>query len=186
MLMDRFSVQSFFIQGPLLITPKIFRDERGFFTERYRSAEFQELGISESVQENYSQSQARVLRGLHYQFNKPQSKMVTATRGKILDIAVDLRRSSKTLGQHIAVELDGSLPQWFFIPAGFAHGFCVISDEGADVLYKIDQIYNASGEASLRWDDSDLKIRWPIQKPLLSTKDQIAPSFSDYLRNPHF
>lgn len=182
----QFEVTHFSIEGVLLISPKIWGDERGFFTERYRSAEFHEMGIPSMLQENYSRSQSNVLRGLHFQYDQPQSKLVTVTRGQIFDVAVDLRSGSKTFGQHISVELTGDRPQWFYVPAGFAHGFCVTSPEGADVLYKVDQVYNAKGESAIAWDDSDLKINWPLKEPLLSAKDRQSPSFASYRKAPHF
>lgn len=184
----KYIVKSFSVQGPLLVSPPVFGDERGFFTERYRVQEFSEMGIPPMVQENYSRSQAMVLRGLHFQFDQPQGKLVTATRGKILDVAVDIRAESSTFGQHIAVTLDGSKPEWFWIPAGFAHGFLVLSDEGADVSYKVNNVYNAAGEGAIRWDDSSLGIDWRLGQtaPVLSAKDLVAPTWAEYRKNPRF
>lgn len=101
-------------------------------------------------------------------------------------MAVDIRANSSTFGQHIAVELDGNSPQWFFMPAGFAHGFCVLSSEGADVMYKVDQFYNPKGEGAILWNDQELSIDWILQNPLLSSKDQEAPRFSEYRSSPKF
>jgi dTDP-4-dehydrorhamnose 3,5-epimerase len=193
----KYLVTSFSIQGPLRITPPVFGDDRGFFTERFRLQEFSEMGIPAMVQENYSRSQANVLRGLHYQFDQPQGKLVTATRGKILDVAVDIRVQSPTFGQHLSVILDGAKPEWFWIPPGFAHGFLVISDEGADVLYKVNNVYNPAGEGAIRWDDSNLGIDWldslgggatvgPQKSPVLSAKDLVAPAWEDYKKAPRF
>lgn len=179
-----FQVQSFAIQGPLLISPKILGDARGFFTERFRTAEFKEMGLPNYIQENYSRSQVNVLRGLHYQYDPPQGKLVTATRGKILDVIVDIRHKSPTYGQHLKVELSGDLAQWFWVPAGFAHGFCVLSQEGADVMYKVDNLYNAAGEGAILWNDPELGIQWPVREPLLSGKDQASPTFADYRKKP--
>ena len=186
MQVGSYSITPFSIQGPLLISPKILGDSRGFFTERFKTKEFQEIGLPVFVQENYSRSQSRVLRGLHYQFDRPQGKCVTATRGKIFDVAVDIRASSPTFGQHLTVILDGAKPEWFWVPAGFAHGFCVISDEGADVEYKVDTLYNPAGEGAIQWNDSELKIEWPITEPSLSAKDQVTSSFAKYKMEPKF
>src|SRR5689334_19613796 len=120
-------VEKFNIDGLMLIESKTFKDPRGFFTERFKEAEFKDIGISGLIQDNFSRSDYKILRGLHYQFDKPQSKLVTCTRGKIVDVAVDIRKGSKTFGQSVKVTLDGDNPQWFWIPAGFAHGFYVAS-----------------------------------------------------------
>lgn len=181
-----FTIQQFEISGPLLISPKIFGDERGFFTERFRAHEFKQIQLPEFIQENFSRSQKNVLRGLHLQYNKPQGKLVTATRGKIFDVAVDVRKDSGTYGKHVAVTLDGDRPQWFYVPVGFAHGFYVLSDEGADVLYKTTCYYNPKGEAAILWNDPELNIAWPSQNPVLSEKDRVSPIFADYKKQPLF
>ena len=180
-------VKNFNIAGPLLVTCKTLGDERGFFCERYRQDFFNEIGLSSPfVQENFSRSQTNVLRGLHYQFDRPQGKLVTCMRGLILDVAVDIRQSSPTFGQSLAVELDGHRPQWFWIPPGFAHGFLVKSKDGADLLYKVTEYYNPKGEAGIHWADSAFKIDWSCENPVLSEKDRIQPSFEDYKKNPYF
>jgi dTDP-4-dehydrorhamnose 3,5-epimerase len=186
MQVGSFAVTQFSIQGPLLISPKVWGDSRGFFTERYRSEEFRTIGLPPFVQENYSRSQNRVLRGLHYQWDQPQGKCVTATRGRIFDVALDIRPKSPTYGQHLSVILEGNKPEWFWIPAGFAHGFCVLSEEGADVDYKEDAIYNPKAEAAILWNDPALKIDWPIDNPTLSAKDIAAITFADYQKDPKF
>lgn len=186
MQVGTYAVTQFSIQGPLLISPKILGDSRGFFTERFKTKEFQEIGLPPFVQENYSRSQSQVLRGLHFQFDRPQGKCVTVTRGKILDVAVDIRVASPTFGQHLTVILDGSKPEWFWVPAGFAHGFCVLSENGADVEYKVDVLYNASGEGAIQWNDPELKIEWSVSEPKLSEKDQTAMSFAKYKMEPKF
>lgn len=171
----------------MLIEPSIFKDTRGFFTERFREDKFNEIGIkTHFIQDNFSRSDFKILRGLHFQFEKPQSKLVTCTSGKILDVAVDIRKDSKTFGQSIQVILDGEKPQWFWIPVGFAHGFCVLSKEGADVLYKVDAPYNPNGEIGIMWNDPDLKINWGLSDPITSERDQKNISFSQYSLETRF
>jgi dTDP-4-dehydrorhamnose 3,5-epimerase len=175
------------IEGPILVSPKILGDSRGFFCERYRVDSFKDLGIPNTfIQDNYSRSAYGILRGLHYQWEQPQSKLVTCTRGLILDVAVDIRKSSPTFGQYVMAELNGDKPEWLWVPAGFAHGFLVISKEGADVSYKVDNLWNAKGEGGIRWDDPAIGIPWPIANPSLSDKDRLAPSLGDYSKAPRF
>lgn len=171
----------------MLIEPKVFKDPRGFFTERFREDQFKEIGIhTHFVQDNFSRSDYKILRGLHYQYDKPQSKLVTCTYGKILDVAVDIRKSSPTFGKSVQIILTGENPQWFWIPSGFAHGFCVLSKEGADVLYKVDVGYNPKGEGGIMWNDPYLKINWELNDPLVSDRDQKGMSFDDYKNNQKF
>ena len=181
-------IQKLKIQGLVKIECRVFGDERGFFTERFKKDWADELGLPEFVQENYSRSAYGVIRGLHYQFTPPQGKLVTCTRGRLLDVATDIRKGSPTYGQTEAVVLDGALPAWFWIPAGFAHGFQVLSEEGADLLYKTSAVYSAAGEGSIHWADADLKVPWVTQgtSPLLSGKDQQAQSFKEYSLKPVF
>lgn len=180
-------VKEFSINGPLLITPKIHSDSRGFFCERYREDQFNEIGINTHfLQDNFSRSTHGILRGLHYQWDKPQGKLVTCSRGKILDVAVDIRSQSPTFGKYLSVELDGQKPQWFWIPAGFAHGFLVLSPEGADLTYKVNAYWNGQGESGIHWQDPEFKIHWPLTNPILSEKDQKAQSFAEYKSNPKF
>jgi len=180
-------IKKFNIQGPLLVIPKLLGDSRGFFCERYRRDQFRELGIeNEFIQDNYSRSAYGILRGLHYQWQKPQSKLVTCNRGVILDVAVDIRVQSPTFGQSILVELSGDKPEWLWVPAGFAHGFLVLSSEGADVSYKVDALWNAQGESGILWSDIDLNILWPNKNPLVSEKDAKAKTFMEYTKDPKF
>lgn len=179
-------VQTFPIEGVKLITLKSFSDDRGFFVERYKHAEFAEIGISDLIQDNFSRSKPGVLRGLHYQWDKPQGKLVTALSGVIFDVAVDIRRNSPTYGKHVSVVLEGMNPSWFWIPAGFAHGFCALGESPADVLYKVNNYWNGAGEGGILWNDSDLGIQWPIAEPLLSRKDQVSQTFADYCKAPKF
>jgi dTDP-4-dehydrorhamnose 3,5-epimerase len=180
-------IDQFEIQGLKLITPRIFGDDRGFFCERFNTKAFSEMGLPTNlIQDNFSRSKSGVLRGLHYQNNPSQLKLVTCLRGKVFDVAVDLRRDSPTFGKHQSVILDGDNPQWFLIPAGFAHGFLVMSDEPADFFYKVDNYYHPAGEGSILWNDPDLGIDWPAEvKPFLNAKDLAASRWSDFVKiNP--
>lgn len=179
-------LEKFDIEGPILIEPKLFKDPRGFFIERFREDLLGDVGIFvHFIQDNFSRSSGKIIRGLHFQYDKPQSKLVTCTHGKILDVAVDIRKESPTFGKSIQVILDGDVPQWLWIPAGFAHGFAVLT-ETADVLYKVNQPYNPKGEGALMWNDADLNIPWKISDPLISEKDQKAMSFAQYKKDPKF
>lgn len=179
-------VKEFSISGLKLITIKSFGDDRGFFCERFKLDPFAEIGIKNIVQDNYSRSSAKVLRGLHYQWDKPQGKLVTVTRGSIFDVAVDIRKDSATFGQHTSLVLRDTEPQWFWIPPGFAHGFCVLGDQGADVMYKVDNYWNGKGESGIAWNDPTLNIQWPYRDPELSAKDAVNKSFKDYSLDPKF
>jgi len=175
------------LDGLMLIDLKSYKDDRGFFVERFKENIFADLGIKNNfVQDNFSRSAPRVLRGLHYQADPAQAKLVTCMRGKILDVAVDIRKNSKTFGQSVQVVLDGDNPQWLFMPAGFAHGFCVLENETADIFYKVDGYYNPKTEGCIVWNDPDIKIDWPVRNPLLSPKDQAGLTLKDYLKNPAF
>lgn len=174
------------LSGLKIISLKPFQDSRGFFVERYQKEKMREIGLPDFVQDNFSRSQPKVLRGLHFQFSPGQGKLVSCTRGEIFDVAVDLRQGSPTFGQHASVILNGHEPKWFWIPSGFAHGFCVLGNEEADVMYKVDALYNSQGESSLAWNDPDVKISWPLHDPILSTKDADALSFVEYKKQPRF
>lgn len=181
------NLQRFEIDGPIHIQLKSFGDARGFFVERFRLDRAAEWGVPDRfVQENFSRSMPGVLRGLHYQFDGPQGKLLTCTRGRIFDVAVDIRPSSRTFGKHCSVVLDGAEPAWFWIPAGFAHGFCVLGEEPADVLYKVDHYYNQKGEGGIRWNDPEFEIPWPTPEPVVSDKDRMLESFADYKKHPAF
>jgi dTDP-4-dehydrorhamnose 3,5-epimerase len=171
-------VISLSLEGVLLIKPKIYRDKRGFFLERYKKDRYHEKGIvSQFVQENHSSSIKGTLRGMHFQSDPPQDKLVSVVHGKIFDVAVDIRLDSPTFGQWEGVFLDGDNLEQLFIPKGFAHGFCVLSDY-AHVIYKISSFYNAETEKGFCWNDSDINIIWPIKDPILSKRDKLASSFS--------
>ncbi|WDY57769.1 dTDP-4-dehydrorhamnose 3,5-epimerase [Pseudomonas sp. PSKL.D1] len=165
----------------LIIEPKVFGDSRGFFFESFNAREFKRLtGFDgDFVQDNHSRSQRGVLRGLHYQINNPQGKLVRVTQGEVLDVAVDIRRSSKTFGQWVATRLNAEDHRQFWVPPGFAHGFVVLS-ESADFLYKTTDYYNPTAERCIRWDDPQLAIDWELEvAPLLSAKDQAGTLLKD-------
>jgi len=164
----------------LVLEPKVFGDERGFFLESYNQKCFAEFGLNRNfVQDNHSRSARNVLRGLHYQLGQPQGKLVRVVAGAIWDVAVDIRHSSPTFGQWVAEELSSENKRIFWIPEGFAHGFVVISDT-ADVLYKATDFYAPSAERSLLWNDPQLSIPWPLSgDPLLSQKDQAGQLLSE-------
>ncbi|MBV8885380.1 MAG: dTDP-4-dehydrorhamnose 3,5-epimerase [Chroococcidiopsidaceae cyanobacterium CP_BM_RX_35] len=166
------------IPDVLVIEPRVFGDERGFFYESYNEKALAEkAGISQYfVQDNHSRSAKNVLRGLHYQIQQPQGKMVRVVVGEVFDVAVDLRRSSKTFGQWVGINLSAENKQQFWVPAGFAHGFVVLS-EYAEFLYKTTDYYAPEYERCVRWDDPDVAIAWPLTgEPVLSAKDQAGKS----------
>ena len=153
------------------MTPRVFTDARGFFLESYNANEFAGAGITARfVQDNHSRSTRGVLRGLHYQLEQPQAKLVRVVRGAIFDVAADIRVGSPTFGKWVGVTLDDARKQSLWIPEGFAHGFCVLSDE-ADVAYKATGFYAPAAEKGIIWNDSLLSIDWPIEAPVLSQKD---------------
>ena len=169
------------IKDLLIIEPKVFGDDRGFFFESYNQRQFDELigREVEFVQDNHSRSVKNVLRGLHYQIQHPQGKLVRVVQGAVLDVAVDLRKSSPTFGQHVAIELSAENKRMLWIPEGFAHGFVVISDV-AEFLYKTTDYWFPEHERSLRWDDPELAIDWKMQAPpALSGKDAQGKLFKD-------
>ena len=170
------------IKGVLIVEPKVFDDQRGYFFEAWKKEEFQRhAGPVEFVQDNESKSSYGVLRGLHYQKgDASQAKLVRVIKGRVLDVAVDLRKDSSTFGHHVMVELSDTNKRQLFIPRGFAHGFLVLSDE-AIFTYKVDHVYAPAAEASIRFDDPDLSIQWPIDmsKVVTSAKDLRGVAFSD-------
>lgn len=174
-------------RGLVLVRLKLFRDPRGFFVERFREGILREHGLPERfIQDNHSRSLPGVLRGLHYQSDPPQGKLVGVVRGRIWDVAVDLRAGSPTFGQSRGLELSDENGLLLWVPAGFAHGFCVLGDEPADVLYKVDAPYNPKGEGGLHWADPDLAIGWPVPAPVVSPRDEYLGRFADYRAQPVF
>ena len=161
------------IKGVFIIEPKVFRDARGYFMEAWKQAEFDEhVGRTVFIQDNESKSSFGVLRGLHYQKgDASQAKLVRVIKGKVLDVAVDIRKSSPTFGKHVMVELSEDNKRQFFIPRGFAHGFLVLSDE-AIFTYKVDNPYAPQCDAGIRWNDPDLGIEWPIDPDKVKTSDK--------------
>ncbi|MBW9221286.1 dTDP-4-dehydrorhamnose 3,5-epimerase [Methanothermococcus sp. SCGC AD-155-M21] len=168
------------IPDVILIKPKVFGDERGFFVETYKKKDFEEAGIrGEFLQDNHSRSSYGVLRGLHFQ-REPyaQAKIVRCVRGVIYDVVVDLRRDSPTFGKYVGVILSEYNKYMLYVPRGFAHGFLVLSDL-AEVMYKVDNIYAPEYEGGLIWKDEDISIEWPIDDPILSEKDKKWPTLKE-------
>lgn len=167
------------LAGLFRIEPRVFGDQRGFFLETYQQRKFEAAGLSGNfVQDNQSRSQYGTLRGLHFQLPRPQAKLVFVVQGEIWDVAVDLRRSSPTFGQWYAATLNATNHWQLYIPEGFAHGFCVLS-ETADVIYKCTEYYAPECEQALQWNDPDLSIPWPVTNPLLSAKDRLGRRVSE-------
>lgn len=164
------------LPGVLLIEPRLFPDERGLFLETYHAERYGISGLADLfVQDNLSFSRKGVLRGLHYQIHRAQGKLVTAVQGKIFDVAVDIRRGSPTFGHWFGAVLSSDNFRQMFVPKGYAHGFCVLSDT-ATVCYKCTDFYSPSGERGLRWDDPRLAIQWPVEEPIISDKDRMYPT----------
>jgi dTDP-4-dehydrorhamnose 3,5-epimerase len=178
---DRFQLVDTKLNGPLLIAPKVIGDERGFFCETYRRNEFMELGIDEEmVQDNHSRSVRGIVRGMHFQVARGAAKLVRCARGTIFDVVVDLRRGSPTFGHWEGFELSDDNMRSVYVPAGFAHGFCVTSDL-ADVLYKQDRYYADATERGIKYDDPGIGIQWPLPVEELkpSQRDASAPTLAE-------
>ena len=167
------------LDGVVLLEPEVFGDERGFLLESFSASKWAELGVEvEFVQDNHSRSRRGILRGLHFQTSPGQAKLVRCARGRIWDVAVDLRRDSPTYGQWEGHELDDVSHHQFFVPVGFAHGFCVLSDE-ADVHYKVSSYYDPATEQGIAFDDPDLGVDWPVEQPIVSERDRTNPRLSE-------
>ena len=169
------------IPGLLIIEPKVFGDDRGFFMETWNAARFAEIGLGQSfVQDNHSRSSRGVLRGIHFQNPNPQGKLVRVTAGSVWDVAVDLRRSSPTFGKWVGVELSAANKRMFWVPPGFGHGFVSLED-GTDFLYKCTALYDPASEHTLQWDDPAVGIEWPLEgiEPQLSGKDRNGKSLAE-------
>jgi len=163
------------LPGVLIIEPKVFGDSRGFFKETFQVQRYREVGIEyDFVQDNHSRSQKGVLRGLHFQITKPQGKLVSCSQGAVFDVAVDVNPLSATFGQYVGIELTEDNHRQFWVPPGYAHGFCVLTDT-ADFQYKCTDYYDSSDEGGLIWNDPDVAINWPIGQLLLSEKDAKLP-----------
>ena len=175
------------LNGVLLIEPRCYRDERGFFLESFQAERYREAGILDDfVQDNQSRSRQGVLRGLHFTVLRPQAQIVTVMRGRIFDAVVDLRSSSPTFGRWAGIELSDDGPRQIYMAPGFAHGFCVLSDF-ADLHYKVSRVYDSADEGGLLWNDPDVGIRWPIDDPVVSGRDAAYPRLRELAssRLPH-
>lgn len=169
------------LAGVLIIEPKVFGDHRGFFLETFQLERYRDAGIGlPFVQDNHSRSQCGVLRGLHFQRTRPQGKLVSVSRGAVYDVAVDINPDSPTCGQYVGVELNDENHRQLWVPPGYAHGFCVLS-EVADFQYKCTDYYQPEDEGGLLWNDPDVGIPWPVAEPQLSAKDQLNPRLRDLL-----
>ena len=167
------------LEGVLILEPRVFADERGFFMETFHAQRYRGAGVPTTfVQDNFSRSVRGTLRGLHFQEPHAQGKLVQALTGQVVDVVVDVRRGSPTFKRWIAVALSGDEPKQLWIPPGYAHGFCVIS-ESADFVYKCTTPYAPESERSIRWNDPELDIAWPVKEPRLSKKDAVAPLLAD-------
>jgi dTDP-4-dehydrorhamnose 3,5-epimerase len=174
------------LEGLLIIEPDVFGDHRGFFLESWNARRYREAGIDSAfVQDNFSFSQRGTLRGLHFQNPLPQGKLVSVWQGEVFDVAVDIRRASRTFGQWHGVTLTAENKRQFWVPPGFAHGFAVISDT-ALFHYKCTETYSPQNELGFRWDDPDVGIKWPIATPTLSQRDAKAPFLKDLPREKLF
>lgn len=173
-------VQKTAIEGVLIIEPKVFGDDRGYFMETYNEPEFKSKGVPYTfVQDNQSMSKKGVLRGLHYQIHHPQTKLVRVLQGEVYDVAVDLRKESPTYGKYVGVLLSEENKKMFLIPRGFAHGFVVLSDT-AVFAYKCDDVYHPNDEGGIMWNDPDIGIKWPYEgEPILSEKDKVHPALKE-------
>jgi dTDP-4-dehydrorhamnose 3,5-epimerase len=173
------------IPGIITIQLRTFADERGFFVERFNARTFRDAGLpGEFAQDNHSRSRPGVVRGLHYQTDPAQGKLVGVIRGRIWDVVVDIRPGSPTFGEQFAIELDGENGRLIWIPPGCAHGFCVLGDEPADVFYKVDQPYNKDTEGGILWNDPELAVPWPVAEPIVSARDRELQTFADYRQAP--
>ncbi|MEQ8277401.1 MAG: dTDP-4-dehydrorhamnose 3,5-epimerase [Deltaproteobacteria bacterium] len=164
------------LPGVKIIEPRIFEDKRGFFLEVYNEARYHEAGIDiRWLQDNHSKSRKGTLRGLHYQVENAQDKLVWAVKGEAFDVAVDIRPGSATFGKWTGVVLSAEKKNQILVPKGFAHGFCVLSDE-CEIMYKCSDVYNREGEGGIIWNDPTIGIDWPISDPILSDKDAALPT----------
>ena len=171
------------IPDVILVKPNIIEDHRGFFMESYHIEKFKFAGIDTNfVQDNYAKSVNNTLRGLHFQVKYPQAKLLRCLKGKVFDVAVDIRKDSSTYGKWVGEILSDENKHQLFIPAGFAHGYYVMS-ETAEIAYKCSEIYHPEDELGLRWNDPDIAIEWPALNPILSDKDAILPFLADIIFN---
>lgn len=180
----KIEIESRHLNGVIVVVPEVFKDDRGFFMECYKDSVFRELGMpTHFVQDNHSRSTKGVVRGLHFQWEPPMGKLMRVTRGSAYLVAVDIRKGSPTLGRSFGIGVSAENRRQVWAPAGFARGFCVLSDT-AEIQYKCTGEYNGNGEGGIRWDDPALEIEWPVKDPILSTKDVKAPSLKEWLSTP--
>lgn len=167
------------LPGVILLEPKVFHDNRGYFYENFQANRYQQVGLTKPfVQDNISHSSCGVLRGLHYQLKKPQAKLVTVLRGAVLDVVVDIRRGSPTFGKWLSFDLNDQNHLQLYVPEGFAHGFAALTDK-VDFLYKCTDYYQPGDEFGIHWNDPELDISWKINNPIMSDKDQLFPVLKD-------
>lgn len=177
-------IESRHLNGISVVVPEVFEDERGFFMEVYRTDQFQELGLpDEFVQDNHSKTARNVVRGLHFQWEPPMGKLMRVTQGEAFLVAVDIRKGSPTLGNWFGTKVSAEDKRQVWAPAGFARGFCVLSDY-AEVQYKCTGVYNSKAESGVLWNDPAIGIEWPVQNPILSAKDAKAQTLAQWLESP--
>jgi dTDP-4-dehydrorhamnose 3,5-epimerase len=177
-------IKSLHLDDIAVIQPEVFEDPRGFFTEFYRADQFKELGLPDNfVQGNHSRSAKNVLRGLHFQWEPPMGKLMRVTFGSAFLVAVDIRKGSPHLGKWFGTEINSENKMEIWAPAGFARGFCVLSDF-AEIQYLTTGVYSNKAESGIRWDDPEIGIKWPVSEPILSEKDKVAQSLSQWLQKP--
>jgi dTDP-4-dehydrorhamnose 3,5-epimerase len=180
-----FTIESRYLEDVVVIVPQAYRDERGFFVETFRTDQFEKLGLPrEFVQDNHSLSRKGVIRGLHFQWDPPMGKLMRVTRGAAFLVAADIRKGSPTLGNWVGLEISAESMKQVWAPAGFARGFCALTDE-VEVQYKCTGIYNGKAESAIRWDDPDIGIKWPLKDVVLSQKDREAKTLAEWLTSPN-
>ena len=178
------AIESVNLGSVVVLVPEVFKDERGFFMETFRSDQFKAFGLPERFeQDNHSGSMRGVLRGLHFQFDPPMGKLMRATQGSVFLVAVDIRKGSPTLGQWFGTEVSAENRRQMWAPAGFARGFCILSDY-AEVQYKCDALYNKQADFGICWDDPAVGIKWPLENPTISERDRNAPTLQEWLSLP--
>lgn len=178
-----FTVEHTAIPDVVVVVPQVFQDNRGFFSETFRADKFRSLGLPHVfAQDNHSRSGRGVLRGLHFQWEPPMGKLMRVTFGAAFLVAVDIRKGSPTIGKWFGVEVSADNKKQVWAPAGFARGFCVLSDY-AELQYKCTGLYSNAAESGIRWDDPDIGIEWPIRDPQLSSKDRVAQTLAEWLRS---
>ena len=177
----KLEIESVHMGAVAVLKSEFFQDDRGFFVEEFRADQFKELGLPHNfVQENHSGSVKNVLRGLHFQWNPPMAKLMRVLSGTAFLVAVDIRKKSPTLGQWFGIEVSSDERRQLYAPAGFARGFCVLSDF-AEIQYLCTGVYNPKGESGIRWNDPEVGIDWPVKDPILSSKDEKAQSLNEWL-----